>query len=235
MENTNNHEDNKNFDDLKVEIIHSSSQEESNICFKIIVIGDSGVGKSCLSKRLIDEKFDSNYYATIGFEFLSINVKINNEIIKLQVWDTCGQEIYRSLIAGFYRNSSMAIIVYSIDNYESFENINLWINNLKSNSSPDVKLILIGNKSDIDNNRQVSYKEGLELKEKHGFEFFLECSAKTGINAKEVFLEASKILYKNYLEYIDSISLRDDQKINNFNLFDENLKIDEPKKKRGCC
>jgi len=86
-----------------------------DLSFKIIVIGDSGVGKSCLTMRGTKNLFDSNYNATVGFEFFTFNVKINNQIVKLQVWDTCGQEIYRSLITNFYRNSSLAIMVYSID------------------------------------------------------------------------------------------------------------------------
>ncbi len=83
--------------------------------FKLILVGDSGVGKSCLSIKATKNIFQNNYCATLAFEFYSINVKINDKIIKLQIWDTCGQEIYKSLIRNFYRNSSLAIIVYSIE------------------------------------------------------------------------------------------------------------------------
>jgi small GTP-binding protein len=86
-----------------------------DLSFKIIVVGDSGVGKSCLTMRGTKNLFDDNYNATVGFEFFTLNLKINDTIIKLQVWDTCGQEIYRSLISNFYRNSSLAFLVYSID------------------------------------------------------------------------------------------------------------------------
>jgi len=89
--------------------------ERYDLSFKVIVVGDSGVGKSCLTMRATKNLFDEQYNATVGFEFFTFNIKINEMIIKLQVWDTCGQEIYRSLIANFYRNSSLAIIVYSID------------------------------------------------------------------------------------------------------------------------
>ena len=91
---------------------------EYDLSFKIIVIGNSGVGKSCLSIKATKNIFESNYLATVGFEFLAFNVKLNDKIIKLQIWDTCGQEIYRSLITNFYRNSSLAIIVYAIDEYK---------------------------------------------------------------------------------------------------------------------
>ena len=83
--------------------------------FKLIVIGDSGVGKSCLSIKATKNVFQNHYASTLGFEFFSVNLKLNEKIIKLQIWDTCGQEIYKSLINNFYRNSSLAIMVYSID------------------------------------------------------------------------------------------------------------------------
>jgi len=92
--------------------------EENNhfdLSFKIIVIGDSGVGKSCLTMKATKNIFEDNSTATVGFEFFSFNMKLNDKIVKLQIWDTCGQEIYRSLITNFYRNSALAIIVYSID------------------------------------------------------------------------------------------------------------------------
>lgn len=92
-------------------------EDHSNydLSFKVIVVGDSGVGKSCLTMRGTKNLFDDQYNATVGFEFFTFNCKINDQIIKLQVWDTCGQEIYRSLITNFYRNSSLAFMVYSID------------------------------------------------------------------------------------------------------------------------
>ena len=86
-----------------------------DLSFKIIVIGNAGVGKSCLSIQATKKKFENNYLATVGFEFFVFNMKYKNKVLKLQIWDTCGQEIYRSLITSFYKNSSLAIIVYAID------------------------------------------------------------------------------------------------------------------------
>lgn len=86
-----------------------------DLSFKIIVIGNSGVGKSCLSVKATKNVFENNYLATVGFEFFSFNVRVDDSVIKLQIWDTCGQEIYRSLITNFYRNSSLAFIVYAVD------------------------------------------------------------------------------------------------------------------------
>jgi small GTP-binding protein len=91
-----------------------------DLSFKIIIIGDSGVGKSCLALKATKHLFEENYFSTVGFEFFTFNIKIDNKVVKLQIWDTCGQEIYRSLITNFYRNSSMAIMVYAIDEYILF-------------------------------------------------------------------------------------------------------------------
>ena len=104
-------------------------EEISNfdLSFKIIIIGDSGVGKSCLTNSAIKNIFEDNYNATIGFEFITFNIKIDGKIIKLQIWDTCGQELYRSLITNFYRNSSLAIMVYAINSKTTFEDIEMWL------------------------------------------------------------------------------------------------------------
>lgn len=103
-----------NNNDLKVSVL-GEENNHFDLSFKIIVIGDSGVGKSCLTMKATKNQFEENSTATVGFEFFSFNLKIDPKIIKLQIWDTCGQEIYRSLICNFYRNSALAIIMYSID------------------------------------------------------------------------------------------------------------------------
>ena len=121
-----------------------------DLSFKIIVIGNSGVGKSCLSIKATKNIFENNYLATVGFEFFSFNVKLDDKVVKLQIWDTCGQEIYRSLITNFYRNSSLAVIVYAIDDRQSYQDIEVWLKDLKTYSNPDIKVFLIGNKTDME-------------------------------------------------------------------------------------
>ena len=140
--------------------------------FKIVIIGDAGVGKSCLLNRAAKEKFTSDYCPTLGFEFLAFSTTIDNKIVRLQIWDTCGQEVYRSLITNFYRNSSLAFMVYSINSKESFLNINQWLKEVKLNSNPDVKIILIGNKSDLENEREVSYEEAKKFKDENKICYF---------------------------------------------------------------
>ena len=174
---------------------------EFDLSFKVIVIGNSGVGKTCLTTKATKNIFLDNRQSTIGFEFFSFMIKIENKIIKLQIWDTCGQETYRSLISNFYKTSSLAFIIYSITDRKSFDDIEKWIKELRTNCSPDVKIFLIGNKNDLEEFRIISKLEGENLCKKLGFEYFIETSAKTGINAKEIFVKCGMVLYKDFLKY----------------------------------
>ena len=171
-----------------------------DISFKIIVIGDSSVGKSCLTTQAVRNNFVEFYQATVGFEFLTFNLRINSNVIKLQIWDTCGQEVYKSLISNFYRNCSLALIVYAINNRNSFEHAENWLNDLKNQSNPNVRVFLVGNKSDLEKDRTVSKEEGEQFKQEKKLDRFMETSAKTGDNARNVMLQAAKILYKDYLK-----------------------------------
>ena len=184
------------------EILPDQEQlEKYDLSFKIIVIGDSNVGKSSLANKAIKNKFDSGYSATLGFEYFSFFIKIDEKIIKLQIWDTCGQEIYQSLITNFYRNSSLAIMVYAINKRTSFEHIDHWLKEIKRNSNPDAKIFLIGNKNDLEEEREVSYEEGEIYANDLDFSKFFESSAKNGFNAKNIFIEAAYLLYEDYIEY----------------------------------
>ena len=177
---------------------------QANLSFKVIIIGDSFVGKSCLANKAVKNIFDTSYSATLGFDCFSFFVKIDKKIIKLQIWDTCGQEIYQSLITNFYRNSSLALMVYGINNRASFEHIDIWMKEIKRNSNPDAKIFLIGNKSDLEDERKVSYEEAKKYADDLDCKKFFETSAKSGLNAQEVFIEAANILYEDYVEYKSS-------------------------------
>ena len=172
-----------------------------DLSFKLIVIGDSSVGKSSLTTMATKNIFEESYSATIGFEFFTFNIKLNGKVIKLQIWDTCGQELYRSLITNFYRNSSLAIIVYNVTDRKSFENVDLWFKELRTHSNPNVKVFLIGNKNDLEDQRKVQTEEGEKYAEQYKINKFLETSAKSGFNAKKMFIEAAKILYDDYILY----------------------------------
>ena len=194
---------NKNY---KIEILNEN-QKSYDLNFKIIVIGNIGVGKSCLSLKATKGIFTEEYISTVGFEFYCFNVKINNKIVKLQIWDTCGQEAYRSLIINFYRNTSLAIIVYSVEDLESFNDISLWLKQVKTYATPSCKIFLIGNKIDTEF-REVNYEQGLKCKNDFFFDCFMETSAKEGINTKELFVNCAIVLYEQNENLIKEINNR---------------------------
>ena len=216
--------------------VNKDDSDKNELSFKIIVIGDPGVGKSCLTGRATKDVFNAEYSTTIGFEFLTFNVKIEDKSIKLQIWDTCGQEQYKSLINNFYRNSALAMLVYSIDNKQSFLDLNKWLKEIRIQSSPDIKLILIGNKADLENKREVTYEEGKKFMEENEIIFFEEASAKSGINAKEIFNEAAKILYKEYLNFVTKARNLRAAKFNDSSFDVSKIKsfIGSEKKKKCC-
>jgi Ras-related protein Rab-11A len=205
-----------------------------DLSFKVIVIGDSGVGKSCLTNKATNNIFEENYNATVGFEFFTFNIKMFNKIIKLQIWDTCGQELYRSLITNFYRNSSLAIIVYAINSKASFESIDMWLKELRTHSNPDAKVFLIANKIDLEKDRKISKEEGEKFKEVNKLDYFMEASAKTGVNAQNIFVQAAKMLYEDYLKYkTDDETVESEQSLKTMEL--SSKKIDSKKPKTGGC
>jgi Ras-related protein Rab-2A len=224
--------DDKDDSNLQIEIL-SPDINVGDLTYKTIVIGDSGVGKSCLTVQAVHSKFEELYRATVGFEFMSFNIRINKVVIKLQIWDTCCQEVYKSLITGLYRNSSLAIIIYSVTNKNSFQHVENWIKELKLNSSKNIKIILVGNKCDLVSERKISYQEGENLKKKHKLDYFLEASAKTGNNAKNILIEAAKILYKGYSEIKtnEENNILNDSQSNSQKLDSEK----SVKKKKKCC
>ncbi len=214
---------------LKYELL-SEKEKKLDISFKIIIIGDCGVGKSSLSLRATKNEFIESYKATIAFEFYIFNIKINNLNINLQIWDTCGQEEYRSLITSFYKNSSLAIIVYAIDNIISFNNVDSWIKDLKQYSNPNIKIILIGNKNDLNDKRQIEFEKGNQFAKDYNLDLFFETSAKSGFNVQNILIDAAKILYLEYMNYVNFKSNISDK--NNIVIVKKN---NEDQRKKKCC
>ena len=191
--------------DLNCQIL-SDDSPSFDLSFKIIIVGDQGVGKSCLAIKASRNYFEDFYSPTVGFEFVSFNVKVQEKIIKLQIWDTCGQEVYRSLISSFFRSASLAIVVYSIDTEDSFNNIEKWLNDIKTQSNPDIKIFLIGNKADLEDKRRLTKEQGEQLCRDHKLAFFMETSAKTGFNVQNVFIQVAKELYLQHEEIKNRVS-----------------------------
>ena len=197
---------NKNY---KIEIL-DEYHKKYDLNFKIILIGNIGVGKSCLSLKATKGIFLEEYISTIGFEFYCFNVKVDEKIIKLQIWDTCGQEAYRSLIKNFYRNASLAIVVYSVEDLQSFNDIDIWLKQVKTYGTSSCKIFLIGNKIDTEN-RKVSTEMGIKCKNDFFFDCFMETSAKDGINIKELFINCATILYEENQSLIESFNNKENK------------------------
>ena len=171
--------------------------------FKYIIIGDAAVGKSNLLLRYSYGKFNPEYQLTMGVEFSAKNVEIRNKIYRIQIWDTAGQENFRSITRAYYKNSACALVVYDISSRKSFNNVDEWIGDCKSQSSESIFMVLVGNKSDLSDKREVSVEEGKELAEKYGILFY-ETSAKDGTNVEEIFINsASEIARRIDENYYD--------------------------------
>uniref|UniRef100_A0A3Q3AIS8 small monomeric GTPase n=1 Tax=Kryptolebias marmoratus TaxID=37003 RepID=A0A3Q3AIS8_KRYMA len=153
--------------------------------FKLLLIGDSGVGKTCLLFRFSEDAFNTTFISTIGIDFKIRTVELDGKKIKLQIWDTAGQERFRTITTAYYRGAMGIMLVYDITNEKSFDNIKNWIRNIEEHASSDVEKMVLGNKCDMNDKRQVSKERGEKLAIDYGIKF-LETSAKSSINVEEV-------------------------------------------------
>ena len=160
--------------------------EEYDLMFKILLLGDSGVGKSSLLLRYTKNEFISDLRSTIGVEFALKYLTIDNFQLKVQIWDTAGMERYRSITNAYYKGAKGVIVVYDICRKKSFENVDKWIDDFKSKADDDAVIILIGNKSDLDEKREVSKEEAESKAQKNKFGF-METSAKDNNNVQKAF------------------------------------------------
>ncbi|XP_007946748.1 ras-related protein Rab-13 [Orycteropus afer afer] len=154
--------------------------------FKLLLIGDSGVGKTCLIIRFAEDNFNNTYISTIGIDFKIRTVDIEGKKIKLQVWDTAGQERFKTITTAYYRGAMGIILVYDITDEKSFENIQNWMKSIKENASAGVERLLLGNKCDMEAKRKVQKEQADKLAREHGIRFF-ETSAKSSMNVNEAF------------------------------------------------
>ena len=154
--------------------------------FKIVFMGDLSVGKTAIITRFMYDSFDIQYIATIGIDFLSKTLYLDDRTVRLQLWDTAGQERFRSLIPSYVRDSSVAVIVYDITNRATFLNVSSWIDYVRTERDSNVLIMIVGNKTDNAEERQVSTEEGEEMAKKEKV-IFIETSAKLGHNIKALF------------------------------------------------
>ena len=162
--------------------------------YKLIFLGDQGVGKSCILNRFMNDTFTEEYQATIGLDFQSKNVQIDNQDVHLLLYDTAGQEKFRSLIPMYTRDANIILLVYEVTSKESFLHLNDWLNDLTAVKKEDVIFVVVGNKTDLDDRREVNLEEGENFAKEKDY-LFAEVSAKTGDGFSDLF-------YKNLFERI---------------------------------
>lgn len=176
----------------------------------MVSLGEQSVGKTSLITRFMYDNFDNTYQATIGIDFLVKNITINERTVRLQLWDTAGQERFRSLIPCYIRDSGIALVVYDVTNVSSFNQTTKWIQDVKEERGDDVLIMLVGNKVDLVEHRKVLTSEGQEKADEAKI-FFMETSAKTGFNVKELFARVAT-------EISESMEQHEEPKVENVSL-----------------
>ena len=194
----------------------SDNKEDVYATLKYIIIGDTNVGKSKINLRFVNEEFVSEYQATVGVEFGSKVVEYDNKKYKVQVWDTAGQEQFKSIARNYYKNTVCTLVVYDITSRDSFNNVKSWIDDCKQHIAPTTQIIILGNKCDLEDKREVSTEEGNEFAESRELQFY-ETSAKDGTNVEKVFRSSVEKIAKNIAQkYYDlndeSCGIRMDRK-----------------------
>ena len=192
----------------------SDNYDKEDANYKVLFLGDSGVGKSSLVFWANKKQFDSFYKPTVGFDLFNYIVKINDKVMKLQIWDTCGQEEFSMCNQSLFKNATIAIMVYSIISKSSFNNINKWVLRANNLSKENTIFFLVGNKSDLCNQREVTLSEGKNYGDEK-FKFFVETSSKHGYNVDILFKKIVIYLYENIL-INQSIEEKDDSKIEEY-------------------
>ena len=167
-----------------------------DVKYKIMILGESKVGKTSLIKRYTKDQFGGIYLTTVGMDFQDKIIDIENKKVRLQIWDTAGQERFRNVTKSYFQSSQGLVLVYDITDRESFEKLNFWVDNIKNNAPENAKFILVGNKCDLANERKVSYEEGENYAKNLNIKFF-EASARDGTNVNELFFYLANEIYQD--------------------------------------
>ena len=208
--------------------------EEYEMMIKVILIGDSGVGKTNIMSKFLKNQFLEDSKATVGVEFGSKLFIQQGHKIKAQIWDTAGQEKYKAITSAYYKGSKGALVIYDITQKETFANIEKWVNDLKCKGDPKIAIIIIGNKNDLEEKRQISKEQGEEKAKSFGCAF-LETSAFSGDNIEKAFEMMVKEIYDKFTSDIggdDEEELDSNEKGEDLKL--ENVNPDNNEKKKCC-
>ena len=175
-----------------------TEKKQKELLYKILLLGDSSVGKTCFLMRYADNTFQEIHMSTIGLDYKLKNVQLDDgKIVKIQIWDTAGQDRFRSITKNYYKGAHGIILIYDVTSRKTFENIQNWVTQIKEEVSEKVNIILVGNKIDDENNRKVSSEEGKKMADQWGLDFF-ETSAKSGINIDTTFNDLVKKTVETY-------------------------------------
>ena len=209
-----------------------TSESDIDFLVKIVTVGDSGVGKTNLLSRFTRGSFSEDTHNTIGVDFSAVDLDIEGRAVKAQFWDTAGQEKYRAVASAYYKNAHGAIIVYDITRHESFANVEGWLNELREHGDKGIQLLIVGNKADLEGQRQVLTTQGQKLAENKRA-FFVETSAKT--NVEDGVGTSIRILL---LEILKKLELDDRSKTESerFSAKSKSSLLQKSKKEdKGCC
>ncbi|KIZ04973.1 small rab-related GTPase [Monoraphidium neglectum] len=209
-----------------------AARNDYDFLIKLLLIGDSGVGKSCLLLRFSEESFTPSFITTIGIDFKIKKIFLDNKWVKLQIWDTAGQERFRTITSAYYRGAMGILLVYDVTDEASFNNIRNWMRNIEQHASDTVNKILVGNKSDMaDERRAVPYARGKALADEYGIAFF-ETSAKDNSNVEEAFTSIARdVMQRLQQEQADQQAASALSPIN----LTSQLDRAKQRKKKGCC
>nr|AAW27229.1 SJCHGC05511 protein [Schistosoma japonicum]CAX69561.1 Ras-related protein Rab-11A [Schistosoma japonicum] len=203
------------------------------LLFKIVLIGDSGVGKTNLRSRFTNQEFNLESKSTIGVDFATKNVVIDGKVVKAQIWDTAGQERYRAITSAYYRGAVGALLVYDISKPDTFLNLDRWLDELREYASDDVVIMLVGNKCDLKHLRCVLTEDAKLFAEQQGMSF-METSALNAFNVEEAFCQTLKTIY-NVVSKRPSFNADEGNIIPTNNLPVEEPNLKETTKKKFCC
>jgi len=182
-----------------------SSGSDYDYLFKLLLIGDSGVGKSCLLLRFADHTYTESYISTIGVDFKIRTVELDGKTIKLQIWDTAGQERFRTITSSYYRGAHGIIVVYDCTDLDSFNNVKQWLNEIDRYASENVQKLLVGNKVDLVSKKVVDYDTAKDFADKLHIPF-LETSAKAATNVEKAFLTMAAEIKNNMAQQPQQVS-----------------------------